>query len=108
MAIQNLAKHRSRFVTVVELAAYWLVSPQQIRHHIDAGALEAVRLGPRLYRVPVEAALRFERGLTRQPSTEADAAPARTEARQSKPPEKYPAPATTRPVSRRLALTRHG
>jgi excisionase family DNA binding protein len=63
MAIQNLTTHVSRFVTVSELAAYWLVSPQQIRRQIESGALEALRLGPRLYRIPVAAALKFERYL---------------------------------------------
>jgi excisionase family DNA binding protein len=66
MAIQNLATHRAPFVTVGELASYWLVSPQQIRRQIDAGVLEALRLGPRLYRIPVTAALRYERELTRR------------------------------------------
>jgi excisionase family DNA binding protein len=65
MSIENLARHVSRFVTVSELAAYWLVSPQQIRRHIETGELDAIRLGPRLYRIAVEDALRFEQRITR-------------------------------------------
>jgi len=61
MAIQDLASHPARYVTVAELADYWAVSRRQIHKRIESGSLEAIRLGWRLYRVRTEAALEFER-----------------------------------------------
>jgi excisionase family DNA binding protein len=62
MPIRDLGAHPSSFVTVAELAAYWSVSRQQIYKRIGSGALEAIRLGSRLYRVRTRAAVEFERG----------------------------------------------
>ena len=61
MAIRDLAAHSANFVTVAELADYWAVSRQQVYKRIESGALEAIRLGARLYRVRTRAALEFER-----------------------------------------------
>jgi excisionase family DNA binding protein len=61
MAIRDLAAHSANFVTVAELADYWAVSRQQVYKRIESGALEAIRLGTRLYRVRTRAALEFER-----------------------------------------------
>jgi excisionase family DNA binding protein len=61
MAIRDLAAHSANFVTVAELADYWAVSRQQVYKRIESGALEAIRLGSRLYRVRTRAALDFER-----------------------------------------------
>jgi excisionase family DNA binding protein len=61
MAIRNLATHPAHYVTVAELAEYWAVSRQQIYMRIESGALNAIRLGSRLYRVRTQAALEFER-----------------------------------------------
>lgn len=44
------------FLTVNELAKQLKVGRKQIYKLIDAGALAAVRLGPRLYRIPLGAA----------------------------------------------------
>ncbi len=44
------------FLTVNELAKQLRVGRKQIYKLIDAGALSAIRLGPRLYRIPVGAA----------------------------------------------------
>jgi excisionase family DNA binding protein len=44
------------FLTVNELAKQLRVGRKQIYKLIDAGALSAIRLGPRLYRIPVAAA----------------------------------------------------
>jgi excisionase family DNA binding protein len=44
------------FLTVNELARQLKVGRKQIYKLIDAGALSAIRLGPRLYRIPVTAA----------------------------------------------------
>ncbi len=44
------------FLTVNELAKQLKVGRKQIYKLIDAGALPAIRLGPRLYRIPVTAA----------------------------------------------------
>ena len=61
MPIVNLATHPAQFVTVAELAKYWAVSRQQIHKRIESGALVAIRLGSRLYRVRTQSALEFER-----------------------------------------------
>jgi excisionase family DNA binding protein len=67
--VTNLARHEDKYVTVAQLAEYWQVSRKQIYKHIDAGTLEAVRLGPRLYRIRTVAALVFEeRAQMRRPS----------------------------------------
>jgi excisionase family DNA binding protein len=58
--ISNLARHKDKYVTVAQLAEYWQVSRKQIYKHIDAGTLEAIRLGPRLYRIQTAGALDFE------------------------------------------------
>ncbi len=44
------------FLTVNELAKQLKVGRKQIYKLIDAGTLSAIRLGPRLYRIPVTAA----------------------------------------------------
>lgn len=63
MAIRDLASHRAPFVTVDELAKYWGVSRRQVHNQIKAGRLEAVVLGPRLYRIRAAAALKLEQML---------------------------------------------
>ena len=60
MAIRDLSTHAARYVTIAELAEYWAVSRQQIYKRIESGALEAIQLGSRLYRVRTEAALEYE------------------------------------------------
>jgi excisionase family DNA binding protein len=59
--IRDLATHSAQYVTVGELADYWAVSRQQIYKSIECGALSAIRLGARLYRVRTAAALVYER-----------------------------------------------
>ena len=61
MQIRNLATHPARYITVAELAAYWAVSRQQIYKRIESGALGTIRLGKRLYRIPTQLAIEFER-----------------------------------------------
>jgi excisionase family DNA binding protein len=61
LAIRDLATHDSHYVTVAELAQYWAVSRRQIYKRIESGALDAIRLGSRLYRVRTRAALEYER-----------------------------------------------
>ena len=60
MPLQDLASHTEPYVTVAELAEYWLVGRKQIYKQIDAGTLPAIRLGPRLLRVRTADALEFE------------------------------------------------
>ena len=60
-AIKLLEAHNEPFVTVGELAEYWLVSRKQIYKQIEAGTLPAIRLGPRLLRIRTKDALEFER-----------------------------------------------
>ena len=57
----NLATHSKKYVSVSQLAQYWQVSRKQIYKQIDAGTLEAIRLGERLYRIRTSTALDFEK-----------------------------------------------
>jgi excisionase family DNA binding protein len=67
MRIQALSTHPDAFVTVRELAAYWVVSPRQIYKQICQGSLPAVSVGRRSYRIPTKAAAEFERRMTVRP-----------------------------------------
>ena len=58
--IVDLQKHPDPYVTTSDLAGYWRVSRKQIYKQIDAGTLEAIRLGPRLLRISTAEAIRFE------------------------------------------------
>jgi excisionase family DNA binding protein len=60
MPIRELATHSTPYVSVGELATYWNVSRKQIYKQIDAGTLEAIRLGPRLFRIRTVVARDFE------------------------------------------------
>jgi excisionase family DNA binding protein len=77
MAIRDLTCHPSTFVTVDELAQYWSLSRRQVRKHIQSGTLEAMVLGPRLYRIRTAAALEFELMLKTQTASLARRAQAR-------------------------------
>jgi excisionase family DNA binding protein len=59
--IQNLKTHPEPYVTVAELAEYWLVGRKQVYKQIGAGTLPAVRIGPRLVRIRTADAIKFER-----------------------------------------------
>ena len=59
--IVNLATHTEKYVSVGQLAEYWQVSRKQIYKQIDAGTLEAIRLGERLYRMRTSTAFEFEK-----------------------------------------------
>lgn len=59
--MQDLKGHPDPYVTIGELAAYWLVSRKQLYKQIDAGTLPAIRLGPRLFRIRTADAREFER-----------------------------------------------
>lgn len=61
MAVNDLQSHLEPYVTVAELAEYWLVGRKQIYKQIDAGTLPAIRLGPRLLRIRTSDARAFER-----------------------------------------------
>ena len=61
MRVHDLQTHPEPYVTVAELAEYWLVGRKQIYKQIDAGTLPAIRLGPRLLRIRTVDALAFER-----------------------------------------------
>ncbi len=60
MTIRDLRTHPASYVSVGELAEYWDISRERVYHHIENGALVAVRLGPRSYRIRREHALEFE------------------------------------------------
>jgi excisionase family DNA binding protein len=67
--LRDLAAHPEPYVTVAELADYWLVGRKQIYKQIDAGTLPAIRLGPRLMRIRTVDAIEFEcRANLRRPS----------------------------------------
>jgi len=59
--VKDLKTHPEPYVTVAELAEYWLVGRKQIYKQIDAGTLRAMRLGPRLLRIRTAHAIEFER-----------------------------------------------
>jgi excisionase family DNA binding protein len=59
--IRNLHAHPSPYVTIAQLAEYWLVSRKQIYKQVEAGTLKAIRLGPRLLRISTADAIEFER-----------------------------------------------
>jgi len=67
MRLQDLQSHPDPYVTVAELAEYWLVGRKQIYKQIDAGTLPAIRLGPRLLRIRTADALEFERRANMRP-----------------------------------------
>jgi excisionase family DNA binding protein len=58
--IKNLADQTFPYLTLTELATYWGVSRKLLYKQIHAGTLHAIRLGPRLLRVSVKEAARFE------------------------------------------------
>ena len=61
MTVRDLQSHSDPYLTVAELADYWLVGRKQIYKQIDAGTLPAIRLGPRLLRIRTSDARAFER-----------------------------------------------
>ncbi len=61
MRLHDLASHSDPYVTVAQLADYWLVGRKQIYKQIEAGTLPAIRLGPRLLRIRTADAIEFER-----------------------------------------------
>jgi excisionase family DNA binding protein len=61
MSVKDLQSHPESYVTVAELAEYWLVGRKQIYKQIEAGTLQAIRLGPRLLRIRTVDARAFER-----------------------------------------------
>jgi excisionase family DNA binding protein len=61
MPVIDLQSHPEPYVTVAELAEYWLVGRKQIYKQIEAGTLPAIRLGPRLLRIRTLDARTFER-----------------------------------------------
>lgn len=79
--VRDLKTHPEPYVTVSELAKYWLVGRKQIYKQIEAGTLAAIRLGPRLLRIRTADAIEFERRADLHPPTqrplEVDSQPAR-------------------------------
>jgi excisionase family DNA binding protein len=72
--ITDLRAYAGTFVTVRQLSQYWDVSRKHVLKLIETGCLESIRLGPKTYRVRVQAALQFEqrhqsRGLLDDEST---------------------------------------
>ncbi len=60
--ISDLGTHPRPYVTVRELADYWLVmNRREIYKQIDAGTLPAIRLGSRSWRISTNDAFKFER-----------------------------------------------
>jgi len=58
--ITDLLAYPGAFVTVRQLAEYWDVSRKHVLKMIETGCLESIRLGPKTYRVRVQAVLQFE------------------------------------------------
>jgi len=61
LRVRDLKTHPEPYVTVAELAEYWLVGRKQIYKQIEAGTLRAIKLGPRLLRIRTAEAIDFER-----------------------------------------------
>lgn len=61
LRLADVLTHDESFVTVGQLADYWHISRRQVLKLIETGALEAVRLGPKTYRIPTRAAADLER-----------------------------------------------
>jgi excisionase family DNA binding protein len=80
MPLQDLESHSEPYVTVAELAEYWLVGRKQIYKQIDAGTLPAIRLGPRLLRIRTADALEFERRANMRPNASHEPKPASKQA----------------------------
>ena len=66
--IHDLRTHPRPYVSVGDLAGYWGISRKQIYKQMEAGTLEAIRLGPRLFRIRTVTALAFERAAKLQPA----------------------------------------
>ena len=58
--LTDLLTYSGAFVTVRQLSEYWDVSRKHVLKLIETGSLESIRLGPKTYRVRVQAALDFE------------------------------------------------
>jgi excisionase family DNA binding protein len=72
MPIRDLSTHPVPYVSVGELASYWRISRKQIYKQIDAGTLEAIRLGPRLFRIRTSVARQFEENARMYPTNAND------------------------------------
>jgi len=70
MVVKDLQSHSEPYVTIGELAEYWLVGRKQIYKQIDAGTLPAIQLGPRLLRIRTSDAQAFERSAKMRVSQE--------------------------------------
>jgi excisionase family DNA binding protein len=68
--VRDLKTHPEPYVTVAELAEYWLVGRKQIYKQIDAGTLRALKLGPRLMRIRTSDAIEFERSANMRGATQ--------------------------------------
>jgi excisionase family DNA binding protein len=68
--VQDLATYPEPYVTIAELARYWLVSRKQLYKQVQAGTLRAVRFGPRLLRIRTATALEFEASAKMRPPDE--------------------------------------
>jgi excisionase family DNA binding protein len=69
MRLKDLESHPEPYVTVAQLADYWLVGRKQIYKQIEGGTLRAIRLGPRLLRIKTADALEFERNANMRPAS---------------------------------------
>ena len=97
MAIRSLTEHPVSFVTVRELADYWLVSQKQIRKHVATGCLQGIRVGPRLYRITVASALALEQAFAQ--TAAAGARPDKLRAPVPRPTAASPADRTDDPLN---------
>jgi excisionase family DNA binding protein len=68
--ITDLQNHPSRYVTALDLARYWRVSLKSIYRLVEEGSLTAIRLGPRLLRILIDDAIRFDRKASIAPPCE--------------------------------------
>jgi excisionase family DNA binding protein len=59
MAIIDLKYHPFAYVTIGELAEYWRLRRRHVIEHINAGDVEAIKVGPG-YRIRTTTAIAFE------------------------------------------------
>jgi excisionase family DNA binding protein len=60
LRLRDLSSHPAPYVTVDDLARYWMVSRRHIYKQIEEGKLPAIRLGPRSLRIRTSDATKFE------------------------------------------------
>ena len=62
MHIHDLETHPTPYVSIGDLADYWMVSRRYLYKQVRAGTLDAIQIGPRSCRIATTAALESSDG----------------------------------------------